>query len=436
MWQVPVLRALTLIAVFLTGCSAQYVSNFTCGTGTVLPAEADRKQILTTHNDLRKSVAEGTYKFVANQKDVFLPAAQNMYELIYDCSLEQQAALIVSGCPQQQPTAGTATNVYLGAAAAKTYTDATTDWEGTLTTAGVWGPNNQYDDAAGYGPFANMINANATAVGCAKDDCPAAAPKTVVVCVYNAPALAKGDLVYETGQKCSADSQCTLFTPATCDTATGLCKRSADTNTTTPGTTVPGGSGMCPGNTGMNDAVRSTGLNLANKKRSNLASGRVSKNNGRYLPQAANMRQLKYDCSLEAQARTFAMQCTTVGSGYWGTSENFRRVPTRIAANRVQAIDRAMRSWWKQVRRVPGIGVRMVTFKTHHQSSTIRFFTLMAWATVTNMGCGVKQCGSVFNVVCRYSPAGNVVGSAVYAKGSPCSACPTGTTCSGGTLCA
>ncbi|VDL72917.1 unnamed protein product [Nippostrongylus brasiliensis] len=139
--------------------------------------------------------------------------------------------------------------------------------------------------------------------------------------------------------------------------------------------------------------------------RARLANGKVAKNNGRYLPKAADMRQLTYDCNLETQARNYAVQCTTVGSGMWGTSENFRRVSTSVAANRVQAIDRATKSWWKQVRRVPGIGRRMVTFKSHHQQSTIRFFTLMAWSSVTSIGCGVKQCGSIFNVVCRYSPA-------------------------------
>ncbi|WKX88639.1 hypothetical protein Q1695_008346 [Nippostrongylus brasiliensis] len=93
----------------------------------------------------------------------------------------------------------------------------------------------------------------------------------------------------------------------------------------------------------------------------------------------------------------------------------------------VQAAAVSTRNWWKQVRLVPGIGVNKVTFRQKHESSTIRFFTLMAWATVDQMGCGVAQCGNVYNVVCRYSPPGNIVESPVYQIGGPASACPSGT---------
>ncbi|WKY07823.1 hypothetical protein Q1695_007364 [Nippostrongylus brasiliensis] len=408
-------------------------TDFTCGTANT---EKDRQDVLSVHNTLRKEVASGTFQYQPAQgTKVYLPAAQNMYEMIYNCDLESQAEQIISGCPQQQATTGSASNLYKGTAANKQYSDATDEWKNTINNNN-WGANNKYDSTATYGQFANMINANATAVGCAKSDCPAANPTTVVLCVYNVPALANDQVIYVSGQSCKTDSDCTTLTPAACDTTTGLCKL-APSNTTTPATGMtPSGSALCPNNTGQNDAMRLTALNLANVRRARLANGKVAKNNGRYLPKAADMRQLTYDCNLETQARNYAVQCTTVGSGMWGTSENFRRVSTSVAANRVQAIERATKSWWKQVRRVPGIGRRMVTFKSHHQQSTIRFFTLMAWSSVTSIGCGVKQCGSIFNVVCRYSPAGNVVGSAVYTKGNPCSRCPAGTSCSGGALCA
>ncbi|VDL71538.1 unnamed protein product [Nippostrongylus brasiliensis] len=138
------------------------------------------------------------------------------------------------------------------------------------------------------------------------------------------------------------------------------------------------------------------------------------------------MLSLRYNCDLETAAQTEANKCGTQGTGAFGT-ENFYR----IGANGFsveQAIGHSIRYWWKQVRLVPGIGVNLVTFKPKHRNSTIRYFTLMSWAKVSSIGCGVAHCSGIYNTVCRYNPAGNIDNTPVYTKGNVCTACPSGFT--------
>ncbi|EPB77281.1 hypothetical protein ANCCEY_03652 [Ancylostoma ceylanicum] len=53
----------------------------------------------------------------------------------------------------------------------------------------------------------------------------------------------------------------------------------------------------------------------------------------------------------------------------------------------------------------------------------------MAWAATRRLGCAVVKCSGRYNVVCRYSERGNIVGEEIYKRGRPCSQCPQGSTC-------
>ncbi|XP_013407813.1 cysteine-rich venom protein ophanin-like [Lingula anatina] len=54
-------------------------------------------------------------------------------------------------------------------------------------------------------------------------------------------------------------------------------------------------------------------------------------------------------------------------------------------------------------------------------------YTQVVWAASNKLGCGMKKCttgsSTWYYVVCRYSPAGNVKGSAPYTQGTSCSGC-------------
>ena len=65
-------------------------------------------------------------------------------------------------------------------------------------------------------------------------------------------------------------------------------------------------------------------------------------------------------------------------------------------------------------------------------------FTLMTWGETQEIACAVNDCPAMPTlsgtnltfVVCAYSnPAGNMMGSQIYATGAPCSACTNTTTC-------
>ncbi|WKY10673.1 hypothetical protein Q1695_002775 [Nippostrongylus brasiliensis] len=92
----------------------------------------------------------------------------------------------------------------------------------------------------------------------------------------------------------------------------------------------------------------------------------------------------KYDCTLEVQARNFARQCTNGGIGDIQI-ENFAQIGS--VQTDLNAIDQAIRYWWKQGTMADGIGVQQVMFKDKHKNSTVRFFTLLSWATMDRVGC-------------------------------------------------
>ncbi|KAK6016511.1 SCP-like protein, partial [Ostertagia ostertagi] len=220
---------------------------------------------------------------------------------------------------------------------------------------------------------------------------------------------------------------------------------SAQTTTATNANPNPAINQICPANPGMNDRIRLIATEAHNYRRSRLAQGWVRKNTGRYLPKAANMFKLVYNCSLETSAREAADRCTTAPSTSLpsGVKENIHSVAKSMARYRVDAMKEAARYWWKQVRLVDGIGMKVI-FRAKHESSPIRYFTLvsgrfefqMAWATTKTIGCAVSEnCGSTWFVACHYYEGGNMVDDAVYERGTPCSACPTGYFCNEMKLC-
>ncbi|KIH51204.1 SCP-like protein [Ancylostoma duodenale] len=155
--------------------------------------------------------------------------------------------------------------------------------------------------------------------------------------------------------------------------------------------------------------------------------GQVTKRNNNYMPRASNMIELKYDCTLEVAARDRAQSCAT--DEIRGGLENKHMVAVSSVKNRIEAMEKGVKQWWKQVRKDTPLGMA-VTFRDHHQYLPIRSFTRMAWANTQKIGCAVKRCGEQWNVVCHYDPAGNIVNQPIYVRGKPCSQCPSRASCS------
>ncbi|WKX88704.1 hypothetical protein Q1695_008379 [Nippostrongylus brasiliensis] len=309
---------------------------------------------------------------------------------------------------------------------------------------------------------------------------------TILACVFNSRPVV-GQTLYPVkrsptqGKGCTIDCSCQYYSGSNgskCDTASGLCiagigstfpshttpSTGTSTTRTTPSTTTttttastkttrttpsittttkkphtkttrttpsittttkrPAYDINCPGNVGMDVSMREKALLMLNYRRRELASNKVQHSDGAFLPAGANLVTLKYHCDLESAAQAEANKCAaSSGSGLEGTRENFYR---KKARSKMDALVDGIKSWWNEVRRVGGVNRNTLTFTSANQNSPVRFMTLMAWANVRSMGCGVRQCGRYYNVVCRFDPRGNIVNQAIYQKGKACSACPAG----------
>ncbi|KIH59579.1 hypothetical protein ANCDUO_10182, partial [Ancylostoma duodenale] len=63
-------------------------------------------------------------------------------------------------------------------------------------------------------PFANMIRANTTHIGCSQRRCGKTA---AVACFYDSPDMKKGEAIYKTGQGCNSADDCTSHPGSYCD---------------------------------------------------------------------------------------------------------------------------------------------------------------------------------------------------------------------------
>ncbi|KAK5985747.1 SCP domain-containing protein [Trichostrongylus colubriformis] len=194
---------------------------------------------------------------------------------------------------------------------------------------------------------------------------------------------------------------------------------------------------MCPDDQDMNDRIRSKVLEAHNTRRMKLARGEVFNKRGINLPQASNMRKLKYDCNLEKSAvAAAAATCSTVAQRNIPTDvqENAHILPGSTARFRDDAIVEAINIWWRQVSESGGIG-HGVTYTSKNVDTPTEWFVRMASANTQSFGCGVVKCGESWSAVCHYN-SGATVDQRIYEPGLPCSACPSGTTCSDGLVCA
>lgn len=155
-------------------------------------------------------------------------------------------------------------------------------------------------------------------------------------------------------------------------------------------------------------------------------------------PKAANMMALSWDSSLEEVAQRLADQCV------FGHDDNKARlVPNfdsvgqniylSISSKKKEDVpsSKAVKNWYLEVLKFKSSQIK--PFKFNHG---IGHYSQLAWATTHKVGCGASlfKVGSKWKriVVCNYGPMGNMAGGEMYKTGEPCSACPAGTSCSGG----
>ncbi|WKY07492.1 hypothetical protein Q1695_007169 [Nippostrongylus brasiliensis] len=199
------------------------------------------------------------------------------------------------------------------------------------------------------------------------------------------------------------------------------------------GLVVSAAAGACPKTEGsqMTDAFRKKFLDEHNRLRSLVANGRAKDKDGSYVPKAANMLKLRYDCSLERLAAEHVNQCKLAPSKASGAraalGESLIRSTGRTLADQA---DVTTGLWFLDLEK-NGMG-RNLTFGAQPDVYKIGHYTQIVWATTRTIGCAVKECEGSTMAVCNYRPTGNILGMMVYKEGEPCSKCPKGAMCENG----
>ncbi|KAL6733938.1 hypothetical protein Aduo_004533 [Ancylostoma duodenale] len=181
----------------------------------------------------------------------------------------------------------------------------------------------------------------------------------------------------------------------------------------------------------MTDRTRTAFLNAHNKYRSTVAEGKGYNGNIGFTPPAANMLRMTYDCNLEAGAIVYAQTCCRKESNPRtrpGIGENIIEI-NKMYLSMPQVARLATELWWRELS-MYGVNANMYFDFWIQVKKKVTRLTQMIWHNSDRVGCGINNCsGKFFLVVCRYTPAGNILDNFIYLIGQPCGACPRGTNC-------
>ncbi|PIO66346.1 SCP-like protein [Teladorsagia circumcincta] len=190
--------------------------------------------------------------------------------------------------------------------------------------------------------------------------------------------------------------------------------------------------------------MRQAILDVHNHLRNKLALGMVqrSAHSMDTLPKAADMRAMKYDCTLEKMALDVGVlqdDCKEIlpRQKFTDTARNYRYINTTMRFRRPvmspkEALVKAAHEWWNLhlYYQFEDVTPKDKDFRA------IPFF-MMAMAATQEVGCAVNFCPSssrnYYAVYCYYGAPHVKAGKSLYKKGEPCKECPIGYACYGKT---
>uniref|UniRef100_F1L9M7 Venom allergen 5 n=1 Tax=Ascaris suum TaxID=6253 RepID=F1L9M7_ASCSU len=193
-----------------------------------------RNVVLNRHNELRSMVANGTVKDASGQ---YLKSGKNIYELRWDCDMEERAQNWADTCRYGHSTyeyrKNGGENIYKWSKS-DTYDSIDTNmlratgmwWDEikliNMTNAEDYIMNNKILGVAGH--WSQQAWGATTKLGCGIANCSDGAwYATHVVCHYYVAGNRFKDQIYEFGNGCSNDSECTTYKNSTCNTRNKLC---------------------------------------------------------------------------------------------------------------------------------------------------------------------------------------------------------------------
>ncbi|WKX92488.1 hypothetical protein Q1695_010484 [Nippostrongylus brasiliensis] len=395
-----------------------------CNVGGTLTS-GQRDVLLNQHNTVRRKTARGR----ADNYDLTkLPGASNMYELTYDCNLEKVAVDRNALCTEElmspikygENVQTYVANGFTALSLGDQLRDAVPQWYYPVMYWGQRDAANNFADPR-LQTFANLVNYRNSKVGCDVKTCNG---RSIVRCIYD-QYIVPGSLIYPIGTACNADADCTTVAGSTC--VNFLCNLPANTPSlgiTQPTTQAPV-TPMCA-NTDMTDEMRTTILNAHNDYRSETAQG-ITQNgqSGEWLPKAADMRKLKYDCTLESAAITAAKTCSLQRSANVPANQEENFYVSAVDFHETVILEIAAQDWYQTI---VSHGINKVVHyrdALDKKPTAPKPYIRMVWSNTTSVGCAFQYCsGNAKFVVCRYSPRSLIVGDFIYEKGAPCGKCP------------
>ncbi|VDP18760.1 unnamed protein product [Heligmosomoides polygyrus] len=418
-----------------------------------------REFILLYHNSLRENIARNVQNYNLGRRK--LGPASNMYELEWDCKLDETAQKIADTCDEKAEDTYAQNSVKIKGDTRynemSNFMDAMVRFTGDLwlyqgTITNVFNDMN-------LSKFANMAYSKTTKVGCSYKWCDT--DQFFVVCLYNRLGNQLGNVLWEEGTHCLKDEECTTYAGSTCNSQ-GLCvdaahadnvypgEKQEETETTThpttetskPIATNPEGIiGDCPTDNGMTNEIRMRLLEKHNGYRTLVAKGEAENPLGSssgYAPKAARMRKMVYDCNIELNAMRNAAGCKYGHSSNTdrpGLGENIWAMWGPANYSLLKAAEGATGSWFSELKD-PGMPEENVlSDAVLSRPKAIGHYTQIVWQSTYHLGCGLANCpGNMCYAVCQYGPPGNYRNSLVYELGDPCKTdgdcnC-TGCTCS------
>uniref|UniRef100_A0A0K0FCA4 CAP domain-containing protein (inferred by orthology to a human protein) n=1 Tax=Strongyloides venezuelensis TaxID=75913 RepID=A0A0K0FCA4_STRVS len=117
---------------------------------------------------------------------------------------------------------------------------------------------------------------------------------------------------------------------------------------------------------------------------------------------------LTYDYGyLEKKAQNYAEYLSNNEIFMHDPSNSANRIGENLAMSSKSQISIMTRSWYEEIQKY--------NFQKCDAQSGCGHFTQMIWKSTTKVGCGVSESRSgIVYMVCKYSPAGNVIG--LFAK--------------------
>lgn len=174
-------------------------------------------------------------------------------------------------------------------------------------------------------------------------------------------------------------------------------------------------------------------VKIHNDMRREVARG--DQKNGKPGPQpdAADMKELKWDDEIAKMAQMWVNQCRNLEHDSSCRKVQRFKVGQNLyimtSPDKVKKVDlkTAIQSWYNEVNDFNKNDVN--SFKSTSKSQPIiGHYTQLVWANSTVVGCGVSyyMAGEDYKILfgCNYGAAGNMVGTPIYKTGDACSKCP------------